>query len=441
MLLVASYVFYMWWNPLYAFLILGSSGLDYIVGARMYSAEAGRKRKALLYLSLAGNLGMLWTFKYYNFFATNLGEALQYFGQEPLLGASDLLLPVGISFYTFQSMSYTIDIYRGRLKPCGNLVEFLLFVSFFPQLVAGPIVRAGMFLPQFKRQPKYSDKRVSEGIFRIIKGLFKKLVFADTIGAALVDPVFSNPDGFGTLAVLLAGFAFMLQLYADFSAYSDIAIGSAKMIGFKMPENFNRPLNATSIQDFWQRWHISLTTWLRDYLYAPLVGSKTGAITTIYATLVTFTLCGLWHGASWHFVLFGAFHGVLLSIQFLYGSYAKGKGWKPLAKSIPMVTITVTLILNALGGLMFRSDSLGALGSLLGRLLEWDGGAVPATGLPLILLAVAFGYCLLPRSVDTRIRDTFVALPGIAQGVCLSMFLGFGTILMAEQNPFIYFQF
>ncbi|MBT5532706.1 MBOAT family protein, partial [Candidatus Poribacteria bacterium] len=306
-LLVASYVFYMWWNPAFITLIMLSTAVDYFVGRRLDIVEDPKRRRALLVASIAANLGILGFFKYAGFFHANALWALRALGHEPSSVALNIVLPVGVSFYTFQSMSYTIDVYRRRLPATRSALDFALFVSFFPQLVAGPIVRAADFLPQLRGPVRVAVDRRSVMLF--LRGLTKKVIIADNL-APFADAVFDAPEGWPSAVIWVAAVCFYVQIYCDFSGYSDMAIALASLFGFTLPANFAHPYFATNPTAFWRRWHISLSGWLRDYLYIPLGGSRQGALMTARNLMLTMLLGGLWHGASWNFVLWGAMHGV-----------------------------------------------------------------------------------------------------------------------------------
>ena len=314
-LLIASYVFYMWWNPAFILLIAFSTVIDYYVGGRLDTAETPRHRKMLLVLSLSANLGLLAVFKYAGFFQQNAMLLAQLMGYQPNWTTMKIILPVGISFYTFQTMSYTIDVFRRRLPPCRSPVDFALFVSFFPQLVAGPIVRASDFLPQLEKPNCVSLEPGSLLLF--LRGLVKKIVIADNL-AIFADRVFDAPDRWPSTIIILATLCFSVQIYCDFSGYSDMAIAVARTLGFRLPVNFRRPYLAKNPAEFWHRWHISLSTWLRDYLYIPLGGSRHGAWRTGRNIAITMLLGGLWHGASWNFILWGAAHGLALIVHRAY---------------------------------------------------------------------------------------------------------------------------
>ena len=293
----ASCVFYMAWNPAYIVLILTSTVIDYTVGLRIAGARSPRGKRGWLLVSLIGNLGLLGVFKYYNFFATATADTLALFGVSIAPARLDVLLPVGISFYTFQTLSYTIDSYRGRMQPTRNFLRFAFFVTFFPQLVAGPIVRASELLPQLERIPKLVPQAVSNAVFLIAVGLIKKVAVADYLAVNLVDRVFDDPSAYSSAEVMLALYGYTMQIYCDFSGYTDVARGSAMLFGLRLPENFDRPYQATSPAEFWRRWHMTLSTWLRDYLYFPLGGSHGSAVRAYFNLGLTMFLIGLWHGA------------------------------------------------------------------------------------------------------------------------------------------------
>jgi alginate O-acetyltransferase complex protein AlgI len=304
LLLAASYYFYMVWRPIYAVLIVGSTLVDYIAAIQMSKTNRGGVRKLYLICSLFANLGILFIFKYSGFFIDTINA----------FSANDydviyLLLPMGISFYTFQTLSYTIDVYRKQRDPEYHLGYFALYVTFFPQLVAGPIERSDRLIPQLRKEQTFDYGRTVEGLQRMVWGFFKKVVIADNLAVA-VNHVYGNVEEMSGLTLLIATGFFAYQIYCDFSGYSDIAIGSAKILGIDLMENFKRPYFSTSIKEFWSRWHISLSTWFRDYVYIPLGGSKKGSVRTYVNVLIVFLISGLWHGASWMFVIWGAIHGL-----------------------------------------------------------------------------------------------------------------------------------
>lgn len=313
-IIISSYIFYGWWDWRFLSLIAFSSALDYVIGLLLGRTENQVKRKLLLIATMTVNLGILGFFKYFNFFASSLHDLFLQFNVHLNPVTLNIILPVGISFYTFQTMSYTIDIYFRKLKPTRDILAFFAFVSFFPQLVAGPIERASNLLKQFFDRKAFNYNLAVSGLRLILWGFFKKIVIADNFGL-LTDRIFNSGDGLPGLMVLAGAIFFALQIYADFSGYSDIAIGIAKTLGFELMTNFRTPYFASSFGDFWKRWHISLSTWFRDYLYIPLGGNKKGAARMYANLMVTFLLSGLWHGASLTFIIWGGMHGLLLSIE------------------------------------------------------------------------------------------------------------------------------
>ena len=355
LLLAASYVFYGWVHPWFCLLIAGSTIVDYMCGLGM--ERTPRHKRSYLTLSIAFNLGLLATFKYFDFFAASISNVLEALG----LGGTatkaslGLLLPVGISFYTFQTLSYTIDIYRRQLTARRNFVDFALFVSFFPQLVAGPIERARRFLPQIETPRRFDAATFFSGLELIAFGYLKKLVVADNIGPR-IDQIFALQSP--TLALLAVGAAgFAVQIYADFSAYTDIARGVARLLGFDLVINFRSPYLAVSPSDFWRRWHISFSTWIRDYLYIPLGGSRTsGRLRFLGILIVTLGLSGLWHGAAWHFVLWGVYHAVLV---YAYHAVGCGGRWVPRGALHKVCAWALMLGFTLAGWLVFRADDLG----------------------------------------------------------------------------------
>jgi alginate O-acetyltransferase complex protein AlgI len=310
LLITASYVFYGWWDWRFLSLILFSSFVDYFVGMGLHKSNEPRKRKLLLLISIFINLGFLGFFKYFNFFAESFADAFTLFGYPIKATRLNIILPVGISFYTFQTLSYSIDVYKRKLEPTKDASAFFAFVSFFPQLVAGPIERASNLLPQFYKKRIFTYENASQGFKYMLKGFFMKIVVADRL-AIYVDSVFSNYEAYSGATYILAMLFFAFQIYGDFAGYSFIAIGVAKFFGFNLMINFNRPYLAKTIKDFWLRWHISLSTWFRDYVYIPLGGNRAGPFRVSFNLFATFLISGLWHGANWTFIVWGAIHGAI----------------------------------------------------------------------------------------------------------------------------------
>jgi len=447
-LLAASYFFYGCWNWRYLGLIVFVTMVHYVVALGLEGATRPGRRKLLLAVSVAASLGVLGFFKYSGFFADNVNALLDALGLGRLVPHVRALLPVGISFYTFQAMSYTIDVYRGELKARRSLLDVALFIAFFPQLVAGPILRASQFMPQLERDPHYDDARAASGLFRILAGLVKKVIIADTLGAALVDKVFGTQgapaalDDAAPLQVLVAVYAYAFQIYCDFSGYSDIAIGTGRLMGFEIPENFDRPYVAVTLRDFWRRWHISLSTWLRDYLYIPLGGSRRGPVATYWALAVTMLLGGLWHGASWNFLVWGAFHGVLLALTRGWQRRRKAAGLVPSANPAVIVLKRLgTFHLVCLGWVFFRALTLSDALAALGRLGAWGEGHVHVPGEATAVLVVAIAAHLTPKVWLVRAGEWFVRMPAWVQACSGVAVIWLASLMAQAAAPFIYFQF
>jgi len=434
LLLAASYVFYGAWDWRFLGLIAGSTLLDYLIGLGLGRTNAPRKRRALLGLSLVGNLGALAFFKYFGFFTVEAARLMRAVGIEPNLPTLEVLLPVGISFYTFQTLSYTIDIYRGQLAPEKNLARFALFVAFFPQLVAGPIVRARDFLPQIARAPVLTRSAFHSGLVLVFWGLTKKIVIADYLGRELVDPFWKEPGTFGGWMSVLGIWGYALQIYGDFSGYSDCAIGLARMLGFELVKNFDAPYVATTPRDFWRRWHISLSTWLRDYLYISLGGNRGGKFAMYRNLAITMLLGGLWHGASWMFVLWGAYQGALLIVDRLLDLR------EARSTALRWVQRLVMFQFVCFGWVLFRSATPEAAWAVLSSLAEPVGDPVVGR---YVFLALAFGFALhlVPEALKERGRSVFRASPLFLQGVAYAVLLGLLLNAHSMAQPFIYFQF
>lgn len=434
--------FYMVWNPWYILLVLGSVGIDYTASRQIASSPRPGRRKAWLAASLAYNLGALGLFKYWNWFAGSVTDALATLGVSAPRPVLDVLLPVGISFYTFQTLSYVIDVYRGRIQPAPSLVAYGAYLLYFPQLVAGPIVRARDLLPQLLSRPGLTREQVGEGLFLILKGLAKKVVLADYLAVNLVDRVFDQPAAFTSLEVLVGLYAYTMQIYADFSGYTDVARGSALLMGITLPENFDRPYLATSPAAFWRRWHMTLSSWLRDYVYFPLGGSRGSPVRTYFNLWLTLFLIGIWHGAGWNFVIYGSVHGLAMVIhRWCY----RRSGRTPQTRDprwLVFLKIFATFHFVVLSRILFRSPSLAVAGQVVDQL--WAGGtslAQVSWGI-WALLGVSYGIHFAPKKWLHRARDAFIALPAPAQGAVLAL-AGGVLVRMAQSQvvPYIYFQF
>ncbi len=439
-LLLASYVFYGAWDWRFLGLIWLSTGVDYLIGQGIHQATDKGRRKRLLCISLLSNLGLFGLFKYFNFFVDSASSFLTFIGLPAPHSSLQFILPIGISFYTFQTLSYTIDIYRGTLKPCRSFPDFALFVAFFPQLVAGPIERAKRLIPQIEQQRSVTGTQVAEGAWLVLWGFFKKLVIADNL-ARYVDPVYSSPGEAHLLLLLLATYAFAYQIYCDFSGYTDIARGLAKMMGFELMKNFDQPFLAASPAEFWRRWHISLSTWLRDYLYIPLGGNR-GGIRIMYRNLfLTMLLGGLWHGAAWNFVIWGIFHGVLLILYRHFGDSSKrAEGGLSFRRVMAVVWM---FHLTCVGWWLFRINGLAdiaALGHMLPRGFIFDGDCA------MLLFVVTAAACMIwpiewwsSKSDDPRGRWGWNLVGG---PVLVSvMLLAIVVLTPPSVGGFIYFQF
>lgn len=446
-LLGASYYFYAYWDYRFTLLIFTSTIIDYCIGRWLGQAHSEPMRRLLLSVSLAANLGMLFFFKYYNFFVDSASEILVAWG----MGVSnlDIILPVGISFYTFQTMSYTIDIYRKQLEPLHNFFDFALFVSFFPQLVAGPIVRASRFLPQLDNPVVIRKDNVWAGSQIFIVGLFKKLMIADAV-APLVDQVYAHPEYFGSATVWLAVAAYSIQIYADFSGYSDMAIGCARILGFRFAQNFDMPYLSANITEFWRRWHISLSSWLRDYLYIPLGGNRKGISRTYVNLMITMVLGGLWHGASWNFVLWGLLHGIALSLHRLWQGTSFVQNRRALSSApfaIGAITYYVNIFCTALFvtvvWVFFRSQTFATTLAIYKKLLFIDSFGAEW---PYVYAFIAIGVCLVAHAVGSFRRPkelVFFQTPNsfLAASVTMLTLIIIYVFAPTNASPFIYFQF
>ena len=442
LLLAASYLFYGFWDWRFLSLLWISTIVDFVVGKRMGSSDDPIVRKRLLITSMGVNLGILGFFKYFGFFAESAGELLAGLGLQADFATLRIVLPVGISFYTFQTMSYTIDIYRREIEPTNNLLGFAVFVAFFPQLVAGPIERAKHLLPQFLTdRPKVAASELGSGFLLIFIGLFKKVVIADAL-APYVQETFDAAGTAGWMQLLVAVYAFSLQIYGDFSGYSSIARGSARLLGIDLMVNFNQPYLARNITHFWRTWHISLSTWLRDYLYIPLGGSRGNAVATQRNLMITMLLGGLWHGAAWTFVVWGGLHGLYLAVhrRFRHRS-PKSETDPPTWRDVPAIVATFHLV--ALSWVFFRADSFTqAWDVLLGILGFRAADGIPYAGLALLVPAAL--AVLLIDLVQRRAgrHEGFVTIPAFARGVIYGAFF-MAIVLFSGQEvvPFLYFQF
>ena len=454
LLLVSSYVFYMAWEPAYALLIAFSTVVDYSIARALPSAKGGSK-KALLVSSLLVNVGLLAAFKYYAMITGTLATLLGFAGVVWVPGESSLLLPVGISFYTFQTLSYTIDVYQGKVEPEPHLGKFALFVSFFPQLVAGPIERAGDLLPQLITERHWDSDVAIEGMRQTLWGMFKKVVVADNL-AVLVAVVFATPTEWAGPAIALATLAFAYQAYCDFSGYSDIAIGIAKVLGVRLSVNFDQPTLARSVASFWSRWHITLITWLRDYVYFPMGGNRVATGWVIFNVLFAFSLSGLWHGAAWHYVMWGFVNGIFIvfgrATQGIRTRIAEGTGFTKLKRTRAIWQWFSTVSMIYASFILFRAPDIPSALRMYIRLPR--GWLSPRPGMfmdffeqiridPLILLMMML---MIPMTdlIDwcKRHPERFTWVPGWAVWIVdWAMIMGILILGKFSATQFMYFQF
>jgi len=433
LLLCASYFFYGWWDWRFMLLMMASTVVDYVIARRIAAIPPGPQRRALLIFSLCVNFGLLGFFKYCNFFVGSLSSLLTALNVHHIpVGLLNVILPPGISFYTFQEVAYVVDVYKGELKPARSLVDYGLFVSLFPHLIAGPIQRPSHLLPQTQSPRRFNERAFFDGCMLIVSGLFRKTVIADSC-ANLANLAFDGRLGWNLVAVLIGVYAFSWQIYGDFSGYSDLARGSAQLLGFHFMLNFRQPYLADSLQDFWRRWHISLSTWLRDYLYIPLGGNRLGSGRTYINLMITMLLGGLWHGANWTFVIWGGIHGAWLSVERMLTRGGAKLGW-------PVRCVALAVV--ALSWIFFRARSVHAAVHMLASLrhFEWQAQYAPQ----LAFLAMVSGIMLL---VDLRLercheeylfeRWSLTWPIGAAAAMAILMV----AYAASETSAFIYFQF
>lgn len=442
LLFAASLVFYMAWNPAPVVLILYLSTTDYFLARLMERAKGAAGKKALVTLSVANNLTVLGVFKYADWITKSVTDAAAHFGVELVYKPLGLVLPVGLSFVAFQCLSYTIDVYRGDLRARKSWLELTLFISFFPQIVAGPIVRASDFLPQLDEPPTLDEDDGARALFRIATGFFKKLVIADLLAANLVDRVFADPSNYTGLEVIAAVFAYTAQIYYDFSAYSDIAIGCAALFGFKLKENFDKPYLSVNLFEFWRRWHMSLGSWLRDYLYFPLGGSKCSKLRTCWNLWVTMILGGVWHGADWRFVIWGAVHGVvLIGNRILWWTFGKPPKDRPFLTKLPAGLATFLVVMEA--RIVFRAPDIQSSWAVFAAQFKTSSFAAPnLTPLVLAVMAAATIGHVLPHRFYDKLALSFVRVPIPLRALGLLLLaLAIKEVSSFEVQPFIYFQF
>ncbi len=444
-MIAASYFFYGYWNWRFCFLIAAATIGNQLIAQRIFAASSERAKKSWLTLGLIGNLGVLGYFKYYDFFVSEGTNLLDHLGIHVSPEIIAVTLPVGISFFTFQAISYIVDVYRGTFEP-GRVLDFAVFLSFFPHVVAGPIVRPAEFMPQLKEAHDPRTIDASRAFFLIFIGLFKKVVIANVLATEIVDSVFASPKQHSGLTVLVAVYAYAVQIYADFSGYTDMAIGLALLLGFRFPQNFDSPYTAGSIQDFWRRWHMTLSRWLRDYLYIPLGGNRGKPFRVYRNLMLTMIIGGLWHGAASTFIAWGAIHGFFICLDHFRHTRRQALG-RELADTLPrrVARRVVTFHIVCFAWIFFRAESFSTAGDILGRLVDtqhWlDASPLITLGVGLAILA-GIGEQYIPRAAMGRAMAGFSRLAPVAQGVVLGLVLLLtNTIGPSGVAPFIYFRF
>jgi len=438
-IVLISYIFYAFWDWRFLGLIAFSSILDYTISKKIYKSKSKDYKRLLLFISLSFNLGILGFFKYFNFFIENFDKAFTLLGNPLNISSLTIILPVGISFYTFQTLSYTIDVYKEKIKPTNHIIDFCAFVSFFPQLVAGPIERASHLLPQFQKKRIFNYQKAVDGTRQILWGLFKKIVIANNC-AIIVNDIFNNHQSYNTPILILGLILFSFQIYGDFSGYSDIAIGCARLLGFDLKQNFNYPYFSKSISEFWRNWHISLSTWFRDYIYFPLGGNKLGKSKQIFNLLIVFGISGLWHGASWTFIIWGILNAIYLIIEI---------SLKIKIRTTPPILISRLFIffLISFSWLFFRAPNLEVVGEYLSQILEFN--VLEVTNFKLTKLAI----------ITTSLITAFIVIEWLGKDgkfgisnlgltwpkhlrICFYLSISILIVLFSgTHQEFIYFQF
>ena len=438
LLLISSYVFYGWWDYRFLSLIIFSSFLDYFVGQRIEITEDQKHKKRWLLVSLCSNLGLLALFKYYNFFADSFAITMAAVGWDVNDLTLNIILPVGISFYTFQTLSYSIDIYRGQIKASRDIIGFFTFVSMFPQLVAGPIERASNLIPQIVSKRHLNATLIKTGLFQIFIGLFRKVAIADNLGV-YVDSVYANHEIHNGSTLLVATVFYAFQIYFDFSGYSDIAIGSAKLFGFNFNRNFNFPYFSRTLTEFWRRWHMSLSFWLRDYLYISLGGNRKGIIITYRNLMLTMLLGGLWHGSSWNFVIWGAIHGIFLSLEKYTFSTFK-------IKTFSAFGYLYTFIVVLIAWVFFRAVDFNTAASIISKWFTLDFGPLFLGNINTFINALML--MLIGLSIDLKVFRSNVALEDygskfstVKLSIIVSVIIIMLCLFYSTTENFIYFQF
>lgn len=450
LIVIASYTFYGWWDWRFLGLILFSTIVDYTIGLLLKKQEDNNKRKYLLYTSILINLGLLGFFKYYNFFVSNFVEAFTFLGTKPNIDTLNIILPIGISFYTFQTLSYTIDVYKRKLEPTNDFIAFSAFVTFFPQLVAGPIERAVDLLPQFYKKRTFDYSKAVDGLRQVLWGLFKKIVIADNC-AEYANIIFNNHTEHSGLMLILGALFFAFQIYGDFSGYSDIAIGTSRLFGFNLMQNFAFPYFSRDIAEFWRRWHISLNTWFRDYIYIPLGGSRGGNFMKIRNTFIIFIISGFWHGANWTFIFWGLINAIYFLPLLINNRNRVNMGTVAEGKKLPnrkeVLQILSTFVITIFAWIFFRAENISHAFSYISRIFSSsilsssNFKALPNIQTTSILLIIFIIIEWIGREQQYAIQKL-----GLKWKSSLRYLMYFILILSlfffgGEEQQFIYFQF
>ncbi len=446
LLLTASYLFYMWWNPLFIILIIISTLTDYFIAKNIYISKKKNIRNILLISSILVNLLILFSFKYADFFIKNINWGLNIWGTHQKIPYLKLILPVGISFYTFQTMSYTIDVFRRKIKPERNIAKFALYVSFFPQLVAGPIERAERLLPQLEKKQSLDFERISYGLKLMLWGFFQKVVIADNL-MGIVNIVFANPNSYKGLSIVVASVFFAFQIYCDFAGYTNIAIGAANVLGIKLMKNFKQPYLATSINDFWKRWHISLSSWFRDYVYISLGGNRVSLFKWVIIIFITFIVSGFWHGAEWTFIIWGTIHGFIYLLEKVLKKIVKKQTslYKITRKNkaILGLRILTTFSVVVFAFIFFRAENFSYAMALIKNMftfdikLNFDNKTLLINSLLILIVMIVH---FIERKVDIvkYISEKHVIVRFSVYYIIILLIIGLGNWNLTE---FIYFQF
>jgi len=450
LIVVASYLFYGWWDWRFLLLILFSTIIDYSIGRKLSTEENQTKRKVLLWTSILVNLGFLGFFKYYNFFLDNFITAFSFFGTEIDVQGLNIILPVGISFYTFQTLSYTIDVYKRKLEPSQDFVAFTAFVSFFPQLVAGPIERATNLLPQFYKKRQFDYSKAVDGMRQILWGLFKKIVIADNC-AEFANQIFNNSADMNGSTLVLGALFFTFQIYGDFSGYSDIAIGTSRLFGFDLKQNFAFPYFSRDIAEFWRRWHISLSTWFRDYLYIPLGGSRGGTWMKVRNTFIIFIVSGFWHGANWTFIVWGALNALYFLPLLLLNKNRANTDTVAQGKLMPnikeLLSMLLTFGLTVFAWIFFRANNIGHALSYISEILSPSLFSSPyysGIGLTVPIIILIFLFVViewLGREGQYAIAHLGIKWKRPLRYAMYYIIIFAIVLFMGKQQQFIYFQF